>query len=163
MTRPARTLDDEAVVGHGRAAFDAAAHGLLGWQMHRLAGVRVQAAEGIVPVPGARAGLTVAVGVGPRLLGLGGRCEVLRVVAEPDHVSMTYRTAPDHPEHGVQTFEVTLLPDGRVRACVTSTSVPRHPLLRAVPAAGRAGQRAIARRYLRGLRRLAEAAPAALG
>lgn len=166
MTLRRRELAHEAVVGHGRAAFVAAGDGLVTWRMHRLAGVRVErdgtaARMGVerdgtaAGVPAARDGLDLAVGIGPRRLGLGGTCVVERVVRDDHVVELTYRTAPGHAEDGTQTFRVTLGRDGEVRGRIISVSKPRHPVLRALPPLGRVGQRVVARRYLRALRRLA--------
>ncbi|MDM7856330.1 DUF1990 family protein [Cellulomonas alba] len=155
MTRTARTLTQQAVVGHGRDAFRSAVDGLMTWQMHRRAGVRTEPAGRTGAIGRAEPGLRVAVGIGPRRLALGGVCVVERVDSDGERVSLTYRTEAGHVEDGVQTFDVVLMPDGEVRGRITSTSTPAHRLLRALPGLGAAGQRVVARRYLRALRRLA--------
>ncbi|MFD8787664.1 DUF1990 family protein [Kitasatospora sp. NPDC059599] len=112
-------LRHRALVGHGRAALEVAGAALLGWRMHRLAGVRIDAgAERAAP------GLAVhcAIGLGPLRAGAPNR--VLATVDGPDRYGFTYGTRHGHLARGEETFAVELGPDGSVWFTVTAFSRP---------------------------------------
>lgn len=106
-------------IGHGEAAFEAAAETVLTWGMHRKAGLRVEAsapraAEGVVVVS--------SLGVGPARLLL--PCRVLYVVDTPRRKGFGYGTLPGHPECGEEAFVVHMTGDGTVEARIVAFS--RH-------------------------------------
>ncbi len=135
-------LMESLVIGRGPEVFAHARERILSWQMHRGAGIRVQA-DGDVGV-GRRARL--AIGVGPLLIPA--RCEVVDVVDAQAEAGFAYGTLPGHPERGEEAFLVRLLENGAVAGSVAAFSRPAHwggPLVS--PLAQRA-QRIVARRYL---------------
>ncbi|MFE2411525.1 DUF1990 family protein [Kitasatospora sp. NPDC059408] len=105
-------------IGHGRAALEVAGAAILGWRMHRLAGVRIDADADAVP------GLAVrcAIGLGPLRAGAPNR--VLRTETGPDRYGLTYGTRSGHLASGEETFRVELGPDGAVWFTVTAFSRP---------------------------------------
>lgn len=106
-------------VGSGAERFERAAHAVLGWDMHRRAGLRVrpsdeQVIEGSVAV--------VRVGVGR--LGVDAPVRVVYVVDEPDRKGFAYGTLPGHPESGEEAFVVELHADDTVAFTITAFSRP---------------------------------------
>ncbi|MFI9162380.1 DUF1990 family protein [Kitasatospora aureofaciens] len=114
-----RHLRHRARIGHGRPALDVAGGALLGWRMHRLAGVRIDA-EAEEAVPGVA--VRCAIGLGPLRAGAPNR--VLATVNGPDRYGFTYGTRHGHPGRGEETFLVELAPDGTVWFSVTAFSRP---------------------------------------
>ncbi|MFB7909237.1 DUF1990 family protein [Kitasatospora sp. NPDC059146] len=112
-------LRHRAPIGHGRAALEVAGAALLGWRMHRLAGVRIDA-EADRAAPGVA--VRCAIGVGPLRAGAPNR--VLAAVDGPDRYGFTYGTRPGHLGRGEETFLVELAPDGTVWFGVTAFSRP---------------------------------------
>ncbi|MER6364304.1 DUF1990 domain-containing protein [Kitasatospora sp. NPDC001527] len=151
-----RHLRHRAVVGHGRAALDAAGAAVLDWRMHRAAGVRITAGA-----DRAAAGVPVhcAIGLGP--LRAGAPCRVVRSTVDsggPDRHGFTYGTRRGHLAVGEETFTVELAADGAVWFTVNAFSRPQRwyahlagPLL---PLA----QHLFARRCAHALARMAAAA-----
>ncbi|MFI2713093.1 DUF1990 family protein [Micromonospora sp. NPDC018662] len=88
-------------------AFPAAADAVLGWRLHRAAGV-VMRADAPRAAPGVR--VTPGLGVGPARIW--GPTEVVWAVDEPDRAGFGYGTLPGHPEIGEEAFLVTRGPDG---------------------------------------------------
>ncbi|MEU8923942.1 DUF1990 domain-containing protein [Kitasatospora sp. NPDC048545] len=134
-------LRHRALVGHGRAALEVAGAALLGWRMHRLAGVRIDAgAERAGP------GLAVhcAIGLGPLRAGAPNR--VLATVDGPDRYGFTYGTRHGHLARGEETFAVELCPDGSVWFTVAAFSRPVARYARLVGPLLPLAQRAFARR-----------------
>lgn len=145
-TRPAhRRSEVSAVIGHGDAAWEAAADAVLRWGVKTRSGFRVSDAAPVEP--GHRLTVTARV--------LGGTVrepvEVVSVVRSPNRVGFSYRTLPGHPVSGEEAFVVHRT--GRVvRLTVRS-------LTRAAPAGGwrwvfpllLVAQRVARRRYLRAL------------
>ncbi|MEV7026847.1 DUF1990 domain-containing protein [Kitasatospora sp. NPDC093558] len=106
-------------IGYGRAALEVAGAAILGWRMHRLAGVRIDAdAEEAAP------GLAVrcAIGIGPLRAGAPNR--VLRTETGPDRYGLTYGTRAGHLAGGEETFRVEMGPDKAVWFTVTAFSRP---------------------------------------
>ncbi|MGH3331375.1 MAG: DUF1990 family protein, partial [Nocardioidaceae bacterium] len=94
-------LRREVTVGRGRTQFDEAAQTVLGWGMHRRAGLRVtpsgeSVAEGGVAV--LRVGIGVAAVEAP--------VRVVYVVDETHRKGFAYGTLPGHPESGEEAFVV---------------------------------------------------------
>ncbi|GGR53065.1 DUF1990 domain-containing protein [Streptomyces roseolus] len=142
-------LRHSAAVGHGPAAFRAAAEAVTTWRMHRATGARVRATAGRA-APGVT--LEVALGLGP--LAYAVPCEVIWLPGEEHRAGFSYGTLTGHPECGEEAFLVELEPDGTVRFTVTAFSRPAAWYTRlAGPLVPRL-QRAYARRLGRVLGRL---------
>ncbi|MEV7376306.1 DUF1990 domain-containing protein [Streptomyces sp. NPDC090301] len=108
-----------AVVGHGRAAFEAAGAAVTTWRMHRATGARLLAgADRAAP------GVTVEISAGLGPLRLGAPCSVIWTAYEEHRVGFAYGTLTGHPECGEESFMVHLEPDGTVRFAVTAFSRP---------------------------------------
>lgn len=142
-------LEHVAVVGQGWAAWERLARALVGWELHRKAGM-VVAADRL----DAQVGCTVvnAALVGP--VGLLAPCRVVDVVDEPGRRGFAYGTLPRHPLVGEEQFTAELRSDGRAELRIRSFSRPRG-LARAASSAARAGQRMVNRRYLAAALRIA--------
>ena len=152
-----------AEIGEGQAAFDRAASALMHFDMHRRAGLRVEATG-----PAAAPGVTVAQAVGLRLVQVVAGCRVIYTVDEPARQGFGYGTLPGHPEIGEESFIVELTSTGQVRFALRSFSRPATAFGRATVPAGQAMQRFIVVRYVHALRALASSdapsgAPALLG
>ncbi|MGW0044381.1 DUF1990 family protein [Rhodococcus sp. NPDC003348] len=133
-------------IGRGEAAFSAAADAVLGWDMHRRAGVDVTATTLRAEV-GSR--VTLRVGVGP--LHLDATCEVVYVVDEPRRRGFAYGTLAGHPERGEELFSVEWRGDDTVVLNVVAFSRPATWWSRAGAPIARLVQRRITDRYLRAL------------
>ena len=96
------------------------AAGLLGWQVHRGSGLRVQSDGPAEP------GRIVAVGTRLGPLWLQFACRVVSTVTEDGRAGFTYVTYPGHPEQGAEEFLLTGEVDG-IR--LTLHSVSREALL----------------------------------
>ncbi|MFJ4191186.1 DUF1990 family protein [Kitasatospora sp. NPDC089509] len=114
-----RHLHHRTAIGHGRAALDVAGAALLGWRMHRLAGVRI-AAE----TERAAQGLAVRCGLGLGPLRASAPNRVLAVDDGPDRYGFTYGTRHGHLARGEETFRLEAAPDGTVWFTVTAFSRP---------------------------------------
>ncbi|MFE5590236.1 DUF1990 family protein [Streptomyces sp. NPDC056549] len=112
-------LRHSTVVGHGRAAFEAAGAAVTTWRMHRSSGARVRADAGRA-WPGVH--LEVALGAGPLRLGV--PCVVIWTAYEKERIGFAYGTLTGHAECGEESFVVELEPDGTVRFTVTAFSRP---------------------------------------
>ncbi|NED95526.1 DUF1990 domain-containing protein [Phytoactinopolyspora alkaliphila] len=86
-------------IGHGRAAFDAASHGLMTWAVQRGAGIRVDSTSAEV-----REGVELLNGVGIGPLRLRAPCRVVWTVEEPRRVGFAYGTLQGHPESGEESL-----------------------------------------------------------
>lgn len=137
-------------LGTGRAAFDRAVHGLLGWRMHAGAGMRVTACRAT-----AEPGAVVVLGVGWGPLRLPVPCRVVYAVDETDRRGFAYGTLPGHPERGEESFVVRWCADGEVRFAIRAFSRPATLLARAGGPATRTVQRIFTDRYVRALRHIA--------
>jgi uncharacterized protein (UPF0548 family) len=135
-----RTLD----IGCGTERFVKAAQVLLGWDMHRRAGVRVRASSEVVD-QGSVAVLRL--GVGPLVVAAPVR--VAYVVDEPSRKGFAYGTLPGHPESGEEAFIVDLHDDGAVTFTITAFSRPATLLARVGGPISRAIQAWVTNRYLR--------------
>lgn len=135
-------LRREEVIGRGRAAFDAAAARLFAWDMHRRAGLRVEA-----PGPPAE-GVVVRLRVGP----ITGACRVVYVVDEPDRSGFAYGTLRGHPECGEEFFGVRFDPaTGAVSAEIVAFSRPGRWWTRLMAKPAQLVQRYVTDRYVRAL------------
>ncbi|MER7949777.1 DUF1990 domain-containing protein [Streptomyces sp. NPDC096079] len=112
-------LRHSAVVGHGRAAFEAAGAAVTSWRMHRATGALVRS-DAERARPGVH--LEVALGAGPLRIGV--PCEVIWTAYEEERIGFAYGTLTGHAECGEESFVVELAPDGTVRFTVTAFSRP---------------------------------------
>jgi uncharacterized protein (UPF0548 family) len=94
----------EAVVGHGRAAFDRAVAALFDWRMQKGVGLRVRA-DG----PPSEPGTVVVLTAGLRRFGYDIPCRVVWARTDGDEQGFAYGSLPGHPESGEESFVVTLL------------------------------------------------------
>ncbi|GIJ46140.1 hypothetical protein Val02_30260 [Virgisporangium aliadipatigenens] len=140
----------DVVIGHGVEAFARAADGLLGWRMHRAAGLDCRASA-----PRAATGVVVLLRTGPRPLLLNVPCRVVHTVEEPTRRGFAYGTLPGHPERGEEAFEVVLAEDGEVRFRIRAFSRPATLLARACGPLTRLAQRYVTNRYVRAMRTIA--------
>lgn len=145
----------EAHLGEGRDLYLRVARGILGWQLQRLAGLRVRA-ESPIATPGAR--VVSGFGVGP--LRVDAPCEVVWVhqptaAAVPQSAGFGYGTLPGHPARGEEAFEVAIDAAGRVTLKITAFSRPANWFYAAGALATRAAQRYVTSRYIEGARTLA--------
>ncbi|MEV6976353.1 DUF1990 domain-containing protein [Kitasatospora sp. NPDC093806] len=116
-------LRHRALLGHGRAALDAAGAALLDWRMHRAAGVRITT-EADRAAPGVA--VHCAIGLGP--FRAGAPCRVLWSTGGDgagDRYGFTYGTRPGHLAIGEETFVVEMGADKAVWFTVNAFSRPR--------------------------------------
>ncbi|WP_406196985.1 DUF1990 domain-containing protein [Kitasatospora sp. NBC_01560] len=164
-------LRHRALIGHGRAALDAAGEAVLGWRMHRAAGVRISTdAERATP----GAAVRCAIGLGP--LRAAAPCRVVRTTeaddtadgttdgtGRPDRYGFTYGTRRGHLAVGEETFLVEMGADKAVWFTVNAFSRPRSWYAHLAGPLLPLGQRLFARLCARALTRIAAAATAAAG
>jgi uncharacterized protein (UPF0548 family) len=128
------------------ASFDRAVQAVIGWEVHRGAGLLV-AADGGIDV-----GTNVAL-VAPLPIGfVEATCRIVAVVDEPDRFGFAYGTLGVHPERGEESFIVTRSGEA-TRFDVVGISRPVHPAVRAVPPLGDLLQDRAVRRYLAAMHR----------
>jgi len=140
------TVQRSHEIGVGRERFEQAAGVLLGWDMHRRAGMSVrssteQVAEGAVAV------LRVGIGV----VGINAPVRVVYVVDEPARKGFAYGTLPGHPVSGEEAFVLELHDSGAVTFNLTAFSRPATRLARLGGPLRRAAQSLAMNRYLRAL------------
>ncbi|WP_042419001.1 DUF1990 domain-containing protein [Streptacidiphilus anmyonensis] len=137
-------------IGHGEAAFRAAADALATFRMHRRLPVGVTASA-----PRAETGAEVTV----TLAGVvRAPCRIVWVVDEPDRYGWAYGTLTGHPECGEEAFLLTRDGGGDVRLDVVAFSRPGGRATRALGRLVPIAQRLYARRcgmVLRGIARSA--------
>lgn len=113
----------DVLVGAGSAVFRRTADGLLGWQVHRAAGLAVTStADRAAP------GTVALLRAGPAIAGLWIPCRVVYTVDDTDRRGFAYGTLPGHPEQGEEAFLVTIT-DGtdvhfRIRAFSRPATLP---------------------------------------
>lgn len=105
-------------VGTGPEVFRRTADGLLRWDVHRAAGLKVTGTADLA-VPGA----VVLLQAGLRI-----PCRVVYTINEPNRQGFAYGTLPGHPEQGEEAFVVTIT-DGtdvhfRIRAFSRPATLP---------------------------------------
>ncbi|WP_307844658.1 DUF1990 family protein [Actinotalea solisilvae] len=132
-----------AVVGHGRAVLERHADAVLRFEMHRRAGLLVDARA-----PRAAVGVDVEVALPLGPLRVRALDRVVAVVDEPDRRGFAYGTLAGHPEQGEEAFVVTIDGDDVVRLEIRAfwRSVRWYSRLGGPVTV--AVQRAITRRYL---------------
>ncbi len=140
-------LRRQAVIGQGADDLERAAEALLGWAVHRGAGVRVLPSS-----PRVRAAAVADLRVGPGPLSLRAPVRVVDVLDEPRRRGFAYGTLPGHPESGEESFIVSMGDDDVVSFTVRAFSRPGGMLTRVAGPAGRIVQQRITDRYVRSLR-----------
>jgi uncharacterized protein (UPF0548 family) len=130
-------------IGHGRAAFAAAAQALRTWVPQRAIGADIEPPDQPVVL-----GATVLVVLrrGPVTIVAPNR--IVGVVNEPRRFAFAYGTLPGHPERGEESFSVEHLPDDTVRATIRVQAGPGIFLAHAAAPVVRRLQLAALRRYL---------------
>lgn len=138
----------ELVLGQGDDVFRRAVDGLLQWEAHRGAGLRL-----CPKLPAIEVGTTLvaAVPLGP--ISAIAACRIVAVEDRPDRFGFAYGTLPAHPEEGEEAFAVERDEDGTVRFAIWAFSKPRHPVARYGAPLGRLIQIAVNQNYLEGLRK----------
>jgi uncharacterized protein (UPF0548 family) len=106
-------------IGTGAAAFDSAADQLLSWNVHRQAGLGVEA-----PAASAALGSTIVLRVEIGPLRIFAPCRVVAVIDEPRQRGFAYGTLPGHPETGEELFVVTRSADDQVHFHISAFSRP---------------------------------------
>jgi uncharacterized protein (UPF0548 family) len=135
-----------AVVGVGADRFAKAAQTVMGWDMHRRAGLSVwPSSESVVE----DAVAVLRLGWGPLVVNAPVR--VVYIVDEPRRTGFAYGTLPGHPESGEEAFVVELQKDDEVRFTISAFSRPSTLLARAGGPISRGIQSWVSRRYLRAL------------
>ncbi|WP_428961302.1 DUF1990 family protein [Micromonospora fluostatini] len=129
--------------------FATAGAAVLGWRLHRAAGIRITA-----DAPQAAPGVTVVSRIGPGPLALTAPCRVVWAADDDRRAGFGYGTLPGHPAAGEEAFVVTRDASGAVWFEVRAFSRPDSPLMRAAGPAGRAFQHGYAWWLGRTLRRL---------
>lgn len=145
----------EARLGNGLDVYRRVAHGILAWDLHRQAGLRVWADSPAV-VPGAR----VVSGFGAGPFRLNAPCEVVWVhepspEGTPQSAGFGYGTLPGHPARGEESFEVEINKAGEVYLRIRAFSKPGNWFYAAGGLVTRAAQRYVTSRYIEGARTLA--------
>lgn len=137
-------------IGLGRAAFEAAAEAVMGWNVHRGSGLRVRAtAERAQP----GANVTSYLGTGPARLAI--PCRVVWTIDAADRVGFGYGTLPGHPETGEESFVVEIDDHDAVWFTVTAFSRPNAWYTRIAGPIARRAQALATRRYVTAARRFA--------
>ena len=144
-------------IGRGDEVFRRAADALLGWRMHRVAGLATTATDTPPRVGTNTLGLLGLGTLSRRLqsrLGVPVPCRVVWTVDEPDRIGFAYGTLEGHPEAGEESFLVTRDGDD-VYATIRAYSRGASWYARLGGPVTRIAQQYAARRYVAALRRLA--------
>lgn len=139
-------------LGDGEATFTRAVEALFGWGMHQGAGLTVLSAP-----PRAAVGEVVVTRLGPPILGPNAPCRVVYVVDEPRRRGFGYGTLPGHPASGEEAFLVEWAEDDGVYLIIRAFSRPATISARLGGPIARRIQDIVTDRYVRALRRLAQA------
>ena len=122
----------------------------MGWELHRLAGLRGEAST-----PAAAAGVDVVPGfvVGP--LRLSAPCRVVWTERSPTRTGFGYGTLPGHPESGEEGFVALLEENGLVVFDLFAFSRHSNWFYRVGGPVAEAAQRLVTRRYVAAAKALA--------
>ena len=142
------------------AAFEALSEGILTWELHRGAGLRVDAAAGRA-APGVR--VSTALGIGGLRLPAPSTVLWAREVVRDDtgapvpgqRTGFGYGTRKGHPVRGEEGFYAEFTEDRRLIFRVSAYSVPASAVYRLGAPALRLVQRYVTARYVDAARRLA--------
>ncbi|GAA1355732.1 hypothetical protein GCM10009596_03550 [Arthrobacter rhombi] len=155
-----RTVHERVRVGTGEDAFRRLADGILGWDLHRGAGLHVPA-----DTPRAAPGIRVVSGAGVGPVRLPVPCRVLWSEEPegpgPRRSGFGYGTLKGHPEEGEESFVAVLNADGSVWFEVFAYSRHANALIRLGAPAAERMQALITRGYLSAATRLAAGQEAA--
>lgn len=149
-----RVARHRVVVGEGRDAFTRLAEGILGWELHRLAGLSVRA-----QAPRAGEGVHVVSGFGFGKFRLLAPCRVVWMEEGTTRAGFGYGTLPGHPEAGEESFVAVLEPDGQVYFELFAFSRHSNWFYKLGGLVASACQRLVTRRYLAAARKLASGIP----
>ena len=141
-----RLIDVTRDLGVGRRRFETLSQRLLGWDMHRRAGLLVTTDTPVVELG---ADTVLELGLGPWRIRAPVR--IVEVLREPTVAGFTYGTLPGHPERGEERFLVRLDPDDVVRAQIKAFSRPGRWFTRLAGPIARRIQDATTERYLQAL------------
>jgi uncharacterized protein (UPF0548 family) len=83
-----------------------------------------------------------------------GSCDVVWVADELRRRGFRYRTRPDHPEDGEESFVVDWTADDQVGVTIESRARPQMLIMRIAGPVGRLGAALVNRRYLWAVRRI---------
>lgn len=142
-------IDRTTPVGTGEGARERLAAALVGWGLHREAGMVILTSESTAAV-----GCDVVNGAPLGPVAVLGPCRVVAVVDEPGRSGFAYGTLPGHPLTGEEQFTAELDARGTALLRIRSFSRPAG-VARLLPAAARLGQELVNRRYAAAARRLA--------
>ena len=145
-----RVARHRVAVGEGPDAFTRLGEGILGWELHRLAGLSVRA-----QAPRAAEGVQVVSGFGFGRLRLAAPCRVVWVEEGATRAGFGYGTLPGHPETGDESFVAVLGPDGQVYFELFAFSRHSNWFYKLGGSVASACQRLVTRRYLTAARKLA--------
>jgi uncharacterized protein (UPF0548 family) len=145
-----RIARHRVAVGAGRDAFNRLAEGILGWELHRLAGLSVRA-----QAPRSAEGVHVVPGFGFGRLRLAAPCRVVWIEESTTRAGFGYGTLPGHPETGEESFVAVLEPDGQVYFELFAFSRHSNWFYKLGGAVASACQRLVTHRYLAAARKLA--------
>ncbi|MCU1431061.1 MAG: hypothetical protein JWP95_166 [Actinotalea sp.] len=106
-------------IGSGAECFRTAVEHVMTWDMHRGAGLAVEATTARAEV-----GSTVVTALGWRRVRLPAPCRVVTVLDEPARAGFAYGTLPGHPVSGEERFVVTIDEAGAVEVHLTAFSRP---------------------------------------
>jgi uncharacterized protein (UPF0548 family) len=134
------------VIGHGEPTFRRAADRLMSWQMHRAAGLTVEATT-----PRVEQDTGVRLRLGRHLLRISFGCQVVYVVEEERRRGFAYGTLQGHPEQGEERFCVEWRGDDAVVFTVTAFSRPGAWWSRVLAPISHRLQQRYTRRYLHAL------------
>ena len=139
------------MAGTGEDAFASLRDGVLRFDVHRGAGLRV-----VATTPTAEPGTDVVVAIpfGPLATAVA-CCRVVYRIDEPARAGFAYGTLPDYPESGEEAFLVARQPSGDVRFEVIQFSRPATTAGRALTPFHRTAQAIVTRRYLAAASRIA--------
>jgi uncharacterized protein (UPF0548 family) len=146
-------IDRRIPIGTGRGAYAAAVTGLMNWDMHRRAGLRVES-----DTRTAEADSTVVLKLGPVRI----PCQVVYVIDEDHRAGFAYGTLAGHPEQGEECFLVEFDGDSAfdeddavVYAHIRAFSRPGRWFTKIGGPVGRGVQRVFTDRYIAALKHLA--------
>jgi uncharacterized protein (UPF0548 family) len=141
-------LEHRTRIGDGDEVFLKAGEVLMSWQMHRAAGLRIEADR-----PRAEIGTNCLGRLGIGLIAMPVPCRVVWTVNEPNRIGFGYGTLQGHPESGEESFVVSREDDG-IWFTVLAYSRPAGWYTRLSGPIGRLGQHFFANRYTAALQRL---------
>lgn len=149
------TVLEEVHIGTGVALYRRLADGILCWELHKRAGLRVRAE---VPRAAVHTRVVSGFGVGP--FRLPAPCEVVWVREPstgeiPQSAGFGYGTLPGHPARGEESFEAVIDARQDVFLRIRAFSRPANWFYATGGVVTRAAQRYVTSRYIEGARKIA--------